>query len=143
MIKDAIIELDHRIQYIMYENNSYGSDITRVMYALVTLPLVPVVIAYEVTRGAVILSFKLAEKIKNKYRKKEEELYSEEDEESQSFDDATPSVKINIEKIKIPIKDVTLQQEDVIPTKDINLQQEDVIPTDQISHEEPKLELKP
>ena len=45
-IIDEILVLDDRIQYIMYGNNSYGSDITRAMFALVTLPLFPVVIAY-------------------------------------------------------------------------------------------------
>ena len=62
-IVDGIIDFDDRIQHIMFYNDSLGSETDRALLAIVTLPVAPLAIAYEILRGGVILTHKGVTKI--------------------------------------------------------------------------------
>ena len=83
IIKDAIIEFDDRLTYIMFEDNSYGSETTRAMLAVVLLPALPLVAVYGVGKGTIVLTSKIVNKIKEtkeekEYYRKQETIYEEE-----------------------------------------------------------------
>ena len=72
-IKDGIIDFDDRVQNIMFNNSYMGSETDRALFAIVTLPIFPVVLVYETVRGGVILTSKAVNKIGETIENKKDE----------------------------------------------------------------------